>query len=416
MKSIFLFSFIMGINLFVPVYVGAIEMYAIENISVKTSAVKKIEFWNEQRKGTNYFSVTPDEEWFAAAQDLGVSWVRMTYAKWSGEQRDFLAGNLDNYQGLVKADVKKLLQVLDWAHAHQIKVVVVPLSLPGNRWVQQNNRQLDLRLWSDKKYWDAAENFWRDLAGVLKDHPAVYAYNLINEPIPEIRTGLTEHGDPQRFVSWYQQHQHSARDLPTFYARLIKVIRNVDAYTPIMLDAGWYAQPNAFTYWPALSDDNLLYAFHMYEPYEFTNLKNFKDKKGYRYPGNIPFNGADQAWNKQRLNDYLEPMLRWAKQYQIPTNRIVAGEFGCYRRNSGCAEYLGDLIDIFNQKQFHWAFYSFREDEWDGFDYEVGTGELGWKYWQAVEEGKNPQPPRRDNPLFHVIKKEFEPGMDKLPN
>jgi hypothetical protein len=406
MKRIFLCGFMIVISVLVPIGANAVDKPVNE----------KIEFWNEQRKGANYFSVNPDETWFAAARNLGVSWVRMTYAKWTGEQRDFLVGNLDNYQGLVEADVKKLLQVLDWAHAHQIKVVVVPLSLPGNRWVQQNDQKLDLRLWNDKKYWQAAGQFWRDLAGVLKDHPAVYAYNLINEPIPEMRTGLAEHGDPQRFIGWYQQHQNSARDLPAFYTRLIGAIRDVDAFTPIMLDAGWYAQPNAFTYWPALNDENLLYAFHMYEPYEFTNLKNFKEKKGYRYPGDIPFNGAAIAWDKQRLNDYLEPMLRWAKQQNIPANRIVAGEFGCYRRNPGCAEYLGDLIDIFNRKQFHWAFYSFREDEWDGFDYEVGTGELGWKYWQAVEEGKHPPPPRGDNPLFQIIKKEFKQSVDQPLN
>ena len=53
---------------------------------------------------------------------------------------------------------------------------------------------------------------------------------------------------------------------------------------------------------------------------------------------------------------------------------------------------------------------AFREDGWDGMDYEVGTGALPWKYWQAVEAGHHPAPPRKDNPLFEVLKREFAPA------
>lgn len=41
--------------------------------------------------------------------------------------------------------------------------------------------------------------------------------------------------------------------------------------------------------------------------------------------------------------------------------------------------------------------------------YEVGSGPLPWSYWQDVEAGKKPEPPRRDNPLFAVIQREFAP-------
>jgi hypothetical protein len=30
-------------------------------------------------------------------------------------------------------------------------------------------------------------------------------------------------------------------------------------------------------------------------------------------------------------------------------------------------------------------------------------------YWQAVDAGKTPEPPRRDNQLFEVIRREFAP-------
>ena len=49
---------------------------------------------------------------------------------------------------------------------------------------------------------------------------------------------------------------------------------------------------------------------------------------------------------------------------------------------------LADLVQAFNQRQWHWAFYAYREDTWTGMDYELGTVRLGWKYWQAIEVGE----------------------------
>jgi hypothetical protein len=64
-------------------------------------AAEKIAFWDTQRKGANCFNVEPSEEWFAAAHKLGVDWVRLAYAKWKGQRRDFLMGDADHFQGVV---------------------------------------------------------------------------------------------------------------------------------------------------------------------------------------------------------------------------------------------------------------------------------------------------------------------------
>ena len=65
------------------------------------------------------------------------------------------------------------------------------------------------------------------------------------------------------------------------------------------------------------------------------------------------------------------------------------------------------IWQTFNQQQWHWAFYAYREDTWTGMDYELGSGRLGWNYWQAIEVGEQPEKPRGDNPLFDVLKREF---------
>ncbi len=367
----------------------------------------KIEFWNTQRKGANYFNAVPNEQWFSAARELGIECVRMAYDKWNGKHRDFLMGNAGSFAGIVQEDLATLIQVLDWAHKNEVKVVITPLGLPGNRWVQNNGGNQDLRLWNDQSYWQQAADFWRELATSIKNHPAVYGYNILNEPTPEMKTGIAEHGPVSRYVPWYQKYKGTSHDLPAFYETVMTAIRKVDSETPIMLDAGWYAQPTAFVYWPKISDDNVLYSFHMYEPYDFTNHKNFREKYNIQYPGKVPFADDEIDWNKQQIENYFYPFFEWAKYQGIPNNRLVNSEFGCYRRNIGCQEYLSDVISILNSHCVHWAFYSFREDEWAGYDYEVGTVGLGWDYWKAKEAGQNPEVPRKDNALFNVIKKEF---------
>jgi aryl-phospho-beta-D-glucosidase BglC (GH1 family) len=163
----------------------------------------KMNFWRVQRKGANNFNVHPDAEGFQAAKALGVDWVRLAYDKWPAQDRDFLLGNADHFTHLQSQDLTRLKAVLDMAQAADIKVVIAPLSLPGARWVQNNGDQPDLRLWSDKRYWQESARFWKSLAAALKDHPAVVGYNLINEPTPP-ETGLTEHGDPRRYADWYK--------------------------------------------------------------------------------------------------------------------------------------------------------------------------------------------------------------------
>ncbi|MGJ8629175.1 MAG: glycoside hydrolase family 5 protein [Sulfitobacter sp.] len=355
-----------GTVLALPLYVG---------MAVSTSA-QSINFWKQTRTGANAFNKVQTEEWFEDANDLGVSWVRLAFDKWYSERRDFLVGNAGDYQGLVADDLAELRRALDWAHANGLKVVLSPLTLPGARYGQNNGFKYDSRLWRDPAFSDQANQYWHDLATALSDHPAIVAYNIINEPAPELGTDIAEHvrpGDVARFKGWYDVHQDTPADLYSFYNRTIATIREIDPDTPVMVDAGWYAQPGAFTYWPGpLADNNVLYSFHMYEPYAFTSHGNFKDKEGLSYPGNAPFGGEVLAWDAAVLRDYLAPFYAWADRHKIPRSRLVAGEFGCYRRNEGCQQYLSDVINIFEENETHWAFYSFREDEWDGYDYEVG--------------------------------------------
>ena len=378
-------------------------------LSGAAGAADMIAFWDKPERGGNSFNrLPPDQAYFDALQDYGASWVRLSYDKWQPAERDYLIGNADQYQGLVAKDLQQLIATLDRAHAAGLKVVITPLSLPGMRWAQNNGDHFDDRLWQDKRFWTQSAAFWRDLAAVLKEHPAVAAYNLINEPAPEKQAGLAEHADAAKMRDWYEKQVGSARDLPGFYQTLISAIREVDPLTPIMVDAGWYGAADAFSYWPApLADSRVLYSFHMYEPYAATSAPNLQRARPYTYPGLVPFAAGMQKWDPNRVRSYLQLPLDWAAQHAIPANRMVAGEFGCMRKLPGCQQYLEDVLSALEAARVHWAFYSFREDSWDGMDYELGSANVPWAYWKAAEDGQ-PDPVKRSATA------EFEPISKRL--
>jgi hypothetical protein len=371
-------------------------------------AADSLAFWDQPRHGANCFNESPpDARYFRALRGYGATWVRVAFSKWKSTtgQRDFLFGSLDDYRALVPEDLATLRTVLDHAHAAGLKVVVTPLELPGARWVQLNDNKFDDRLWSDARFAPQAAAFWRDLAAALKDHPAIAAYNLINEPVPERRGGLQEHSSAEVMQAWYAKARGTSRDLPALYQTIIKSLREADALTPIMLDSGFYAAADSYNYWPApLQDSRLLYAFHMYEPWAVTSSPNMKLEKPLRYPGMAPFGGKQEHWDAARVAAYLQQPVDWARRHGVPVNRLVAAEFGCMRRWVDCPRYLEEVLSALEADGGHWAFYSFRE-AWEGMDYELGAERLPWQYWQAQEQGKPYELKRGPNPVFEPIQK-----------
>jgi hypothetical protein len=281
------------------------------------------------------------------------------------------------------------------------------LSLPGSRWSQQNGGVEERRLWTSDAAQDDAVRFWVELATALREHPAVIGYNIRNEPSPERAEPRLEDWYTGDYGAWYERVRGTPADLNRFYARVVTAIRRVDPDTPIVLDAGYYATPWAFEILAPVSDDKTIYSFHMYEPYAYTNPRN---KGMWTYPGRIPVGesagaGGALPWDRAALDAFLQPVVRWQRRHAIPSSRVFAGEFGVVRRHPGAAAYMSDLIAVFEAHGWHWAFYGFREDEWDAMDYELGTGRVPAAWWDAQKRGTMPDPAAvyRPNALWTLL-------------
>jgi endoglucanase len=381
----------------------------LANLLVLTSCSRPIEnakwsFWDNQRKGANGDANEGTLEWFQAAENFGIEYIRLSPAHMKSDSKDFLIGDIDHYSGIPANDLKQFKDVLDRAAETNVKVVITFFGLPGARWRQHNNYEFDYRLWEDFAYHDQCAQFWTDLAVELNDHPAVVGYNLLNEPHPEKKDGF-QSDQTEDFEPWLEAAKGSAADLNLFYQTMVDAIRKVDSKTPIMLDARFHANAQGFDYFQPVKGDGILYAFHFYDPWIFSTFRINKGR--FSYPDKMPTGNGDQTvpWTREDLANKFEPLQNWAKRHKIPNHHIVSAEIGCNRQVEGAQQFLADVIDLMNQNRWHWAFYSFRSGSWDGMDYELGTLKLNWKYWQGIEAGKSHEEliNRGSNPLWNTI-------------
>lgn len=123
----------------------------------------------------------------------------------------------------------------------------------------------------------------------------------------------------------------------------------------------------------------------MYEPYDFTTPRINNGQ--FSYPGEVFIKDLKeiQYLDKTYLEEFLSRISTWGKKNNIASNRILVGEFGISREVKGAEYYMKDLIAIFNKNSWHWLFYSFQEDSWHSWDYQLGSKKVPFQYWEYTE-------------------------------
>ena len=134
---------------------------------------------------------------------------------------------------------------------------------------------------------------WKRIARHCKGNPAIWAYDLINEP---------------------QQTTELAVDYLELQHRAAKAIREVDPDMPVIIEANLLASPEMFRFLEPLKMKDVIYQAHMYVPAEFTHATRGP------YPGK--FRG--ELWDKEMLRKTLRPVADFQKRHKA---RIYVGEF-----------------------------------------------------------------------------------------
>lgn len=369
--------------------------------AAETGIELRMLWWSKQRRGANCQNQSVEPAYWQAAAEAGIEFVRLAPDGWAAQRRDFLIGDADRFETLLSEDLAALRRALDDADAAGVKVVLTLFSLPGARWSQLDDSRDDYRLWNDQAFRDQALSLWTQLAGELKGHPAIVAYNPLNEPHPEREHGISQAG----YARWHAEVEGTLADVNRFNGEVVQAIRAADPRTPILLDGGQYASTEGLRWLQPVDDTAVLYAFHVYEPWDYVTFRVNEGR--YRYPDRMP-----DGWTVGSRREALAGVAAWAGQHRIDRRRIIASEFGCDRRVEGAAAYLDDLLTDLESFDWHWAFYAFRGDgSWGGLDYELGTAPFSAEYWTAVEGGADPEElkQRGPNPLWQVLAERLSP-------
>jgi endoglucanase len=138
--------------------------------------------------------------------------------------------------------------LIKWCKKHRIYVIIDMHGAPGGQTganIDDSPRDLP-ELFMDVKYQEQLVELWKKIAERYKDEPVVAAYNLINEPLPEV-TGAAE------------KYKHL---LIPLYKRLTSEIRKIDQKHMITLEG--YDWSNNWSLFDSVFDTNVFYQFHYY--------------------------------------------------------------------------------------------------------------------------------------------------------
>jgi len=194
-------------------------------------------------------------------------------------------------------------------------------------------------------------------------------YDLINEPY------TSDDKEADYFDEMPMTH---LEELHQFQLDAVKEIRKYDKDTMVVVKGTWYASPRAIKSLKPLPDPHVAYAFHMYASPLLTLPAKHATGITFTYPGPVR-RWAKCRWetvelNRQSLLNLLHNTVRqWQLQHGVPSTRILVAEFGICRTVLGAKQYLTDLVEIFQEFGWSWLLFSFRDEEWDAMDYELGT-------------------------------------------
>lgn len=280
------------------------------------------------------------------------------------EYDSWLDSRLDHYEKMFKSGHEK----------YGLRFIIDLHTPPGGR-----NAFRDTRMLHEPGYADHFIEVWKKIARRFRGNPAVWAYDLVNEP---------------------NQSVDAPNDYRTLQRRAAEAVRAIDPDTPIIVESNRMADPGAFDYLAPLEMDNIIYQCHMYIPGSYTH-QNVWPAKGETQVLAYPGQSDGKYYDKEAVREALRPV----RDFQLRHNaRIYVGEFSVVAWAPNAEKLLADYIDLFEEYGWDWTYHAFRE--WDG--------------WSVEHEGENAKTlrPASDTPrkrvLLEGLKRNFvNPGVAK---
>ena len=253
----------------------------------------------------------------------------------------------ESYRAAAERHFENVARILDEAHAHGMKVILVGHSAGGDCKASAGDPPAwnrDKRMFHDKRYADLFVWFWERIAErFAKRTEDIYGYDLMNEPrhlSPAIEGG----------------------DLVSLMERTARAIRKIDPDTPIVVES-MHGDPDWFRSLSALDLDNVIYSVHSYNPHDFTHQAIYEENAPeYKWPD------ESRGWNREFIRRRLQPVIDFQREHRA---RILVGEFSAVAWADGAGDYLRDSISLFEELGWDWVYHEYRE--YRGWNVEIET-------------------------------------------
>lgn len=361
-------------------------LYDAEKLkTVQQNTMGPLATWEKGFGGVNMMSEPASELDLAAAASYGVRVIRVGAV---GDARD-LDYLIDQKSTSLEDDKKHFVEVLPRlknalckASHCGLKVIITLTDLPGSLFHKHSPEDNTFPFWDSPALRTRAATFWGLIAESLAGMKAsIMGYDLINEPytLEDMEIGCFDDPPMAHRVTLHQ-----------FYLETLREIRKHDKETVVIIKGTWFASPQAIDSLYPLPDPNVAYGVHAYLPIQLA-LSRTNGVAGYpySYPGPIPRyqkHLEDKLdITKKFLYDTLDLVRQWQLKHNIPSSRILVAEFGICREIPGASQYLEDLLSIFEEFNWRWLLFSFRDEEWDALDYELG-GDIGNMLYRSASE------------------------------
>ncbi len=204
-----------------------------------------------------------------------------------------------------------------------------------------------LALWKEERHQRRFVALWRELARRLADEPAVFGYDLLNEPV--VTASIDQ---------WERLARRTVAAIREVDRRHLVVIERVNAVYP----GGFLRPPRASDWMPdrngafnffRIDDGNVMYEFHYYQPFAFTHqgaewLPMLRLPRTATYPGSFAdWNGAlttfDRAYHERMVARLLEVQAVLEAPLYLGETGVIRAGFEPGRNGAG---WMKDVLGL----------------------------------------------------------------------
>jgi endoglucanase len=208
----------------------------------QTVQLKGVAFGNEVWSDKEIPNTHHTEEDFRRVKEMNMNVIRfyMNYKTFENDNTPY------QYK---QAGWDWLNQNITWAKKYGV-YLILNMHVPQGGFQSQGNGDA---LWSNTEYQNRLTALWKAIADKYKDEPQVIGFGLVNEPVP---------------TSSKQQWQQLAQ-------RIADEIRKADKRHILFIEKPIYVKglntEDVDFNFPAINDDNTVYEFHIYDPFQYTH-------------------------------------------------------------------------------------------------------------------------------------------------